>query len=246
MKDGSYVVIQSWMLTDYKLKGNELIVYATIYGYTQDGEHWYYGTRGHLAEWCGAQRDTVDRCLKSLIEKGLIERRDVVEYGRTIVQYRATKNAQGAAKTDTPKEKSGTPALKNRHINNQIQPNDNLDNIYAPTIEEVRSYVKEKGYRFDPDQFYAYYDSSGWKMQNGKRVRNWKQCCVTWERNCKGKERNDEAIPEYLREYDYPSDGGRRGSQDVHGGEGEARAGQRALPLWQVGEGQDPYGVRGD
>ena len=188
----------------------------------------------------------MDRCLKSLIEKGLIERRDVVEYGRTIVQYRATKNAQGAAKTDTPKEKSGTPALKNRHINNQIQPNDNLDNIYAPTIEEVRSYVKEKGYRFDPDQFFAYYDSSGWMMQNGKRVRNWKQCCVTWERNSKGKEKSDGAIPEYLREYDYPSDGGRRCSQDVHGGGGEARAGQGTLPLWQVGEGQDPYGVRGD
>ena len=51
MKDNSYVVIQSFMLKDLELKGNELIVYAVIYGYTQDGEHWYYGTRGHLVEW---------------------------------------------------------------------------------------------------------------------------------------------------------------------------------------------------
>lgn len=55
-----------------------------------------------------------------------------------------------------------------------------------PTIEEVREHVRQKGYSFDADAFYAYYDSQGWKKANGQKVANWKQCCVTWERNRKG------------------------------------------------------------
>ena len=92
MKDGSYVVIQSFMVNDLKLKGNELIVYAVIHGFTQDGEHWFYGTRGYLAEWCGSTKGTVSNCLKSLIEKGFIERSETVEHGQVKVSYRATKN----------------------------------------------------------------------------------------------------------------------------------------------------------
>lgn len=89
MKDNSYVVIQSFMLNDLHLKGNELIVYAVIYGYTQDGQHWYYGTRGHLAEWCGATKGTVTNCLNSLMEKGFIERREVQRPGYVEIQYQA-------------------------------------------------------------------------------------------------------------------------------------------------------------
>ena len=117
MKDGSYVVIQAFMVNDLHLKGNELIVYATIYGFTQDGGHWFYGTRGYLAEWCGAKRETVDRCIKSLIEKGFIERRDVEEHGHISVQYRATKNVQGTQNFSTPPSKTGSPTPKTEHIN---------------------------------------------------------------------------------------------------------------------------------
>lgn len=128
MREDSYVVIQSFMVDELHLKGNELIVYATIYGFTQDGSHWFYGTRGYLAEWCGAKRETVDRCLKDLLEKGYIERRDVEEHGHVSVQYRATKNVVGTQKTDTPPKKSSTPTPKNMHINNLVQPNDTKDN----------------------------------------------------------------------------------------------------------------------
>lgn len=53
----------------------------------------------------------------------------------------------------------------------------------APTREDVRAYVKEKGYHFDPDHFYDYYSASNWHLQGGKKITRWKQCCVTWERN---------------------------------------------------------------
>lgn len=183
MKDGSYVVIQAFMVNDLHLKGNELIVYATIYGFTQDGEHWYYGTKGYLAEWCGATKMTVGNCLKSLVSKGLVERREKVEQGQVRIEYRAKKNVVDPSKNLTTPHKEICP-----NNNLEIQPNREPNNSGQgqkkhPTIEEVRAYVLEKGYHFDPQHFFDYYEASGWHMQGGKPVKSWKQCCVTWERN---------------------------------------------------------------
>ena len=75
-----------------------------------------------------------------------------------------------------------------------------------PTREEVRAYVKEKGYHFDPDHFFDYYDASNWHLQGGKRVTRWKQCCVTWERNAKGKQGESARI-------DFGSEFGTRGDE---------------------------------
>lgn len=105
MKD-SYIVIQSWMVEELKLKGNELIVFAVIHGFSQDGEHWYRGTRAHLAEWCGATKGTVSNALRSLEEKGFIERREIEQYGAVKILYRATKFY------DTPYQKLVDPLPK--------------------------------------------------------------------------------------------------------------------------------------
>lgn len=50
-----------------------------------------------------------------------------------------------------------------------------------PTIEEVKAHVQEKGYHFDPQEFFDYYDAGNWTLGNGKKVTSWKRCCVTWE-----------------------------------------------------------------
>lgn len=136
MKDSQYVVIQAFMVNDLHLKGNELIVYATIYGFTQDGEHWFYGTKGYLAEWCGATKNTVGNCLRSLTEMGLLERRERIEHGQVKVEYRATKNV------GTPYKNCDTP-----HTNfvpfNKIdeQPKEESKDI---PYEEIICYLNEK------------------------------------------------------------------------------------------------------
>lgn len=49
-----------------------------------------------------------------------------------------------------------------------------------PTDEEVRLYVTEKGYHFDPTQFVPFYKSKGWKI--GKEpMKDWRAACRTWE-----------------------------------------------------------------
>ena len=51
-----------------------------------------------------------------------------------------------------------------------------------PTLEEVKAYVAEKGYTFDPEKFWAYYETQGWKLSNGNTMKSWEACCVTWEK----------------------------------------------------------------
>lgn len=50
-----------------------------------------------------------------------------------------------------------------------------------PTLQEVKAYVIEKGYRFDPEAFFSFYESNGWKV--GKNpMKSWKDACTTWEK----------------------------------------------------------------
>jgi hypothetical protein len=53
-----------------------------------------------------------------------------------------------------------------------------------PTLEEVKAYVAEKGYHFDPETFHAHYEANGWVQGNARKpIKNWKACCVTFEAN---------------------------------------------------------------
>lgn len=72
VKDNNFIAIQGWMRNKLELKGYELIVYALIYGFSQDGSSSFSGTRRYIAEWCGCSMRTVDNTLASLLAKKLI------------------------------------------------------------------------------------------------------------------------------------------------------------------------------
>lgn len=89
VKEDTYVNIQAFMVNDLKLSGNELIIYACIYGFSQDGESWFTGSRSFLAGWCQASKSTVSRNLEKLCKAGLVDKRVRMEKGLTLVDYRA-------------------------------------------------------------------------------------------------------------------------------------------------------------
>ena len=50
----------------------------------------------------------------------------------------------------------------------------------APSIDQVREYCRERGNHVDPDAFYAFYESNGWKV--GKNpMKDWRAAVRTWE-----------------------------------------------------------------
>lgn len=93
VKNTAYVTLQAFMVNDLKLSGNELIVYAVIYGFSQDGKSWFSGSRAYLAQWCQVSKVTVSTNLNKLLKKGLIEKRSRVENGVTFADYRAVQSA---------------------------------------------------------------------------------------------------------------------------------------------------------
>ena len=85
ISDENYILIQGWMRTEMGLSGAALMVYATIYGFSQTGNCYYSGSIDYLAEWAGVQRRQVMRILKELTEAGYIEK---TEAGYNRFRYR--------------------------------------------------------------------------------------------------------------------------------------------------------------
>ena len=88
------MVLQRWMREELGLKGNELTIYAIIYGFTQDGESVYKGGYGYLAEWIGMSENGARNIVKSLVSRGLLEERKAFVGGIQVNQYIASRNPE--------------------------------------------------------------------------------------------------------------------------------------------------------
>ncbi|UVX67670.1 MAG: Replication initiator protein A (RepA) N-terminus [Namikivirus ikeda] len=98
VNDNNFITIQGWMRTKLNLKGNELLVYALIYGFSQDGQSRFKGSRKYIADWCGCSLNTVDRALGSLVDKGFLAKYPHTDaYGNRLVDYVALHPTAAAA-----------------------------------------------------------------------------------------------------------------------------------------------------
>ena len=87
MKKGSYLTIQDWMVTDLHLKGNELLAYALIYGFSQDEQSCFYGSYQYVMEWLSVDKTTAVRVLRNLENKGLLRKWQEKEGNVTVNRY---------------------------------------------------------------------------------------------------------------------------------------------------------------
>ena len=52
-----------------------------------------------------------------------------------------------------------------------------------PTLKEVEEYCKERNNGIDAQYFIDYYEARGWELSKGRKVKSWKHCINTWEKN---------------------------------------------------------------
>ena len=69
MKSENFVIIQGWMCNELELKGNELLIFAMIYGFSQDGISKFHGGRKYIADTFNISLPTVDKALQNLVNK---------------------------------------------------------------------------------------------------------------------------------------------------------------------------------
>lgn len=118
VKDNNFIAIQGWMRTQLNLKGNELLIYALIYGFSQDQNSKFSGTRRYLAEWCGCSLKTVDNTIASLLAKKLIVKHEKYVNGIRMCDYTAVPPEIAARQNDT--QATATPTAE--HDTTEPQP----------------------------------------------------------------------------------------------------------------------------
>lgn len=63
----------------------------------------------------------------------------------------------------------------------------------TPTLEDIRCYCEEKGYKYDYVKFYNYYEACGWKIK-GNPIVNWKAKLDSWYKEDMKKGDNNQTI----------------------------------------------------
>lgn len=87
MTEENYIVVLGWFRTKLHLRGNELLTFAVIYGFSQTEGNYFRGGIRYLERWLDVSRATVFNVLKSLMGKGLISPRTRISNGVRFVDY---------------------------------------------------------------------------------------------------------------------------------------------------------------
>lgn len=111
------------MRNSLNLKGNELLIYAIIFGFSQVENQYFTGSLNYLAEWTGiSSKTTVMTILNSLISKGLLEKEEIYTNGIKFCKYKALIEPKEIDKVDEVIKKDIENNKKN--ISSSIQKND--------------------------------------------------------------------------------------------------------------------------
>lgn len=134
-----YIVITDDMRS-MGLKGNDLMVYAVIAGFSQNDQGCFYGTQHYLAELCGINERTARNVLAKLEADKVIEKSEYYENGIRRCSYKAIKGVpeknSGVPEnfSETPEKNSGT------HILNQDKEDKCINKYNTHTLSLITEY----------------------------------------------------------------------------------------------------------
>ena len=83
-----------------------------------------------------------------------------------------------------------TKELNTNKSNTNKSSTNNKRRFQKPTIEQIENEIMEKQLNVDAERFYYYYESNGWKVGKNK-MKDWKACLRTWNRNNKPRTKQD-------------------------------------------------------
>ena len=139
IKDKNYVAIQGWMVNNLKLTGNDLIIYAIIYGFTQDEEQWFEGSRSYLSGWCNSTKRGIQKNLNRLVEIQLILKKEVFINNVKFCKYKANPKFTPGGSEFTSREQSSPGGREQSSPGGREQSSPNnidIDNIDTNNIDK--------------------------------------------------------------------------------------------------------------
>lgn len=116
---------------------------------------------------------------------------------------------------------------KNKNIDKEKEINKEKEKRFTPpSLTEVESYAKEKGYRMDAEAFIDFYESKGWMVGKNK-MKDWRASVRNWNRR---KEQNNGKRADFRRSTEKHS----RVAGTVSGIEGEVPCFQDGTPIRRI------------
>lgn len=169
IQDTCFFSVCGWMVNGFHLKGNELLVYAIIYGFSQDCSSGFYGDLEYIGELCGGiTTKTVASVLRNLEEKELILMVETDYHGHTITHYSVNVEKISQLGKNFPDDGKNFPNSENfsGHIVLNCQYNNQFINIKNKKDIEKENIIKEreKTHESVSNETVAY--------QNGRKPRN--------------------------------------------------------------------------
>lgn len=180
MELNGYTNIPDWMLS-FDLDVYETIILAVIYGFSQDGDSTFSGSQNYLARKAKCTRRKVAMSLPRLVEMGLVIKVDKDVRGVHLCEYRFNATFTGCeCHSQGGYECHSHNNIDKENIDINTLSNKGGKNFQKPTLEEIRSYCLERHNDVDPNQFFNFYESKGWKIGKDP-MKDWKASVRTWE-----------------------------------------------------------------
>lgn len=193
---GIWFPAEIWL--DERLTALEKIILLEID--SLDGEDGCYASNEYLAGFCQCSQTKVSSAISKLKKLGYVKIASFDGRRRVLHSCIAMTIGETDGNCEPPSQDTVSQTYKNcespsQNLEQRVlveTPRETTNNngrkrarkpFVPPTIEEVQAHIEAKGYHFDARQFFDYYEASNWHFTSGKPVRNWKQCCVTWEGN---------------------------------------------------------------
>ena len=162
----NYIVIQSWMVSELGLKGNQLIIYALVYGFSQAEEQVCTCGVEYMRKWLNGAKSTVIRTLNELQEMNLIRREEGQDEDGRVMGYTAIRPEKLGSKMRPNSEKIGSNLQRigsNLLPVNIIKINNNIQTDKS-VCQSTRACAREDGTDGQTEkEFYAECVFANWK-----------------------------------------------------------------------------------
>ncbi len=184
----NYILVPGFAITELKLKGNELLCWSLIYGFSQDADTEFYGSLSYVASALNVTKANAKGILDRLIEKGMLAKNEVFVSGVKFCHYKALRPVIDSVTVLSKNDNGGIVSVTGGGIDsvtNNIK-KDNITYKKKGTTENLCLFADSRyndldlfSKEFDKEEFadidiaYYFYAVSDWSAQGGKKKRDW-------------------------------------------------------------------------
>lgn len=136
MRNNNSIIIDGWMVNKLKLKGNKLLAYAIVYGFSQDLESEFRGSLGYVQKALSIGKTTAIKIMTDLENDGLIFKRKELINGLEYNRYGVESGPVQKVNLPSSESEPGTGSESELYKGNTNKGNTKGKETYLKTLFE--------------------------------------------------------------------------------------------------------------